>query len=196
MTNIIEKIKSTTVKQRVVAGVIVIALAGVGIGVTVHNANVATAKQTKIQKEERLAADKAKKAKADKAEKAKQVQLKAEADKKAKEKAAADAKAKADKAVADKKAAEEQAAAKAQQEAALAAQAVEAPVVASDDTGYTGSYEPANGVYSESAASQPDYTPAQQAPAAPPAHGATPLDANADNISKDQWGGDMDQWAK
>lgn len=79
MENIIEEIKSTTVKQRILAGVILIAVASVVIGVTVHNANVAI----QIQKEERLAADKAKKAKADKAEKAKQLQLKAEADKKA-----------------------------------------------------------------------------------------------------------------
>lgn len=44
MKNIIEEIKSTTVKQRILAGVILIAVASVVIGVTVHNANVATAK--------------------------------------------------------------------------------------------------------------------------------------------------------
>ena len=118
MKNLVEKIKKTTLKQRVATGAIILLLLGGGTGLAVnrHNEKVLADSNDKIVKankkanlEKHLKADKEAKIKADKEAKAK-----AEADKQAKLKSESEAKAKAE---ADKQA---QVQAKAQAEQAQA----------------------------------------------------------------------------
>ena len=100
MKNLVEKIKKTTLKQRVASSAIILLLLGGGTGLAVnrYNENVLADSNYKIVKadkkanlEKHLKADKEAKIKADK-----EAKIKAEADKQAKLKAENDAKAKAE----------------------------------------------------------------------------------------------------
>ena len=161
MKNLVEKIKHTTLKQRVATGAIVLLLLGGGTGLAVnrHNEKVLADSQAKIVKadkkanlEKHLKADKEAKIKADKEAKAK-----AEADKQAKLKAESEAKAKAE---ADKQA-QVQVTAQAEQAQAVATQQAEqaqAQVVVEQSQAQAQATEQAQATYT---------APEQQTPATP-----------------------------
>ncbi|GAB2021713.1 hypothetical protein RyT2_07870 [Pseudolactococcus yaeyamensis] len=127
MNIMIEKIKATTLKQRVVVGAIALLLIGGGTGLAVHKNNVASAKADKVETKKKVQDKADKEAKVIAENKAKLKLLKEEADKKAKAKAESEAKAKAEseakaKAESEKAQAEQQAQAQAQQEVQAQAQ--------------------------------------------------------------------------